>query len=138
MTVTTDDEDVRMAFEPNCPSNAVRLAAIKEVQKSGIQACITMTPLLIVTSPYAFLDHLLDTGVERFIIQPFHFNRGKFIANTGPRAIEEIAKKLKCDAASYRAEYLEHYQEVFDILAPEMRERGIELGEGKEGFKPPF
>ena len=33
-----------------------------------------------------------------------------------------------------RNEYLEHYQMVFEVL----REMLPELGEGKDGFKPPF
>ena len=48
MTVTTDDEDVRRTFEPYCPSNPTRLGAIAEVQAAGVDACITMTPLLYV------------------------------------------------------------------------------------------
>ena len=48
MTVTTDDEDVRKTFEPGCPSNPARLKAIQQIQKAGIQSCITMMPLLLV------------------------------------------------------------------------------------------
>ena len=88
MTVTTDDEDIRRTFEPFCPANHVRLEAIKQVQAEGIDACITMTPLLIVNSPYAFADRLVDTGVKKFIAQPFHFTRGKFVANTRQKALE--------------------------------------------------
>ena len=51
MTVTTDDEDIRGAFEPFCPSNAVRLRAISEVQAEGVDSCITMTPLLWLNEP---------------------------------------------------------------------------------------
>ena len=134
MTVTTDDEDIRRTFEPFCPSNPVRLAAIKEVQAAGVDACITMTPLLMVSSPYAFADSLLETKVQKFIAQPFHFNRGKFVATTRDRAFELMAEKLGCDRASFKEEYLEHYQVVFEVL----REMLPELGEGKDGFKPPF
>ena len=134
MTVTTDDEDIRRTFEPFCPSNPVRLAAIKEVQAAGVDACITMTPLLMVSSPYAFADSLLETEVQKFIAQPFHFNRGKFVATTRDRAFELMAEKLGCDLASFKEEYLEHYRMVFEVL----REMLPELGEGKDGFKPPF
>ena len=54
MTVTTDDEDIRRTFEPFCPSNPVRMAAIKEVQAAGVDACITMTPLLMGHQPLCF------------------------------------------------------------------------------------
>lgn len=134
MTVTTDDEDIRRTFEPFCPSNMARLQAIGEVQKEGIDTCITMTPLLMVTSPYAFADALIETGVQKFIAQPFHFQRGKFLAGTREKAFELMAEKLGCDQESFRVEYLEHYQMVFGVLQDMLPE----LGEGKDGFSPPF
>ena len=134
MTVTTDDEDIRRTFEPFCPANPVRLRAIGEVQAAGVDACITMTPLLLVSSPYAFADSLLATGVQKFIAQPFHFQRGKFLAGTQDKAFDLMAEKLDCDRAAFREEYLEHYQIVFEVL----RDTLPELGEGKDGFKPPF
>ena len=138
MTVTTDDEDIRRTFEPFCPANPVRLAAIKRVQAEGIDTCITMTPLLIVNSPYAFADHLVETGVRKFIAQPFHFSRGKFVANTRQKALDLVAEKLECDTASFKEAYLDHYKENFDVIRDVLTENGLELGEGKDGFKPPF
>lgn len=134
MTVTTDDEDIRRTFEPFCPSNMVRLQAIGEVKKEGIDTCITMTPLLMVTSPYAFADALIETKVQKFIAQPFHFQRGKFLAGTRDKAFELMAEKLGCDRESFREEYLDHYRMVFGVL----RDMLPELGEGKDGFSPPF
>ena len=134
MTVTTDDEDVRRTFEPFCPSNMARISAIGEVRSEGIDTCITMTPLLIVTSPYAFADHLIETGVQKFIAQPFHFRRGKFLAGTREKALDLMAKKLDCDRESFHARYLEHYEMVFGVLQDMLPE----LGEGKDGFAPPF
>ena len=134
MTATTDDEDIRRTFEPFCPSNPVRLKAIGEVQAADIDACITMTPLLLVSSPYAFADSLRDTGVEKFIAQPFHFQRGKFLAGTRDRAFDLMAEKLDCDRDSFKDEYMEHYRMVFQVLQDQLPE----LGEGKDGFKPPF
>ena len=134
MTVTTDDEDIRRTFEPFCPSNMVRLRAIGEVQAAGIETCITMTPLLLVSSPYAFADSLVETGVQKFIAQPFHFQRGKFLAGTRDKAFDLMAEKLGCDRETFREEYLEHYTMVFDVL----RDTLPELGEGKDGFAPPF
>ncbi len=138
MTVTTDDEDIRRTFEPFCPANPVRLEAIKQVQAAGIGACITMTPLLIISSPYAFADSLVATGVKKFIAQPFHFTRGKFVAGTRQKALDLVAEKLECNQASFKDEYLEHYQMVFSVLEDVLSEHGLELGQGKDGFKPPF
>lgn len=134
MTVTTDDEEVRRTFEPFCPSNMVRLKAIGEVQNASVDACITMTPLLLVSQPYAFVENLLETSVEKFIAQPFHFARGKFVASTRERAFDLMAEKLGCERSEFQDVYLEHYRRVFEVL----RERLPNLGEGKDGFKPPF
>ena len=134
MTVTTDDEDVRRTFEPSCPSNAQRLRAIAEVREAGVDVCITLTPLLLVSDAEAFAESLLATGVERFIAQPFHFARGKFVAATREGAFALMAEKLGCDVASFQPRYLAHYERVRAVL----RERLPELGEGKDGFAPPF
>ncbi|MCE2404971.1 MAG: radical SAM protein [Dehalococcoidia bacterium] len=134
MTATTDDEDIRRTFEPFCPSNPVRLNAIGEVQSEGVDACITMTPLLLVSNPSAFAESLCDTGVQKFIAQPFHFQRGKFLAGTRDNAFDLMAEKLGCSRDSFRSKYLDHYKSVFGVL----RDALPELGEGKAGFKPPF
>ena len=77
MTVTTDDEDVRRAFEPFCPSNTVRLRAIAEVQNAGVDACITddadtdgQQTLRLCRQPY------WKRKVKKFIIQPFPLPTG--------------------------------------------------------------
>ena len=134
MTVTTDDEDVRRTFEPSCPSNAHRLRAIAQVRAAGIDACITLTPLIWVNDPKAFAQSLLDSGVKKFIVQPFHFQRGKFVAGTREDAIGLMAEKLNCDLDSYRKRYEEHYGTVRQVLKDSLPA----LGEGKDGFRPPF
>jgi len=82
MTVTTDSEEVRRAFEPGCPDNKKRLQAIRAVAEAGLDAGITMTPLLPLADPDHFADDLLATGVRRFVVQDFHADRGKFVAGT--------------------------------------------------------
>ena len=134
MTVTTNDEGVRRTFEPFCPSTSARLRAIAEVQTADVETCITMTPLLLVSNPVEFSESLLDTGVRKFIIQPFHFQKGKFIAATRDSALNLMASKLNCDRTSFRDRYMESYRSVYRILD----EKLPELGRGKDGFKPPF
>ena len=142
MTVTTDDEDIRRTFEPFCPGNPRRLEAISEVQAAGVDTCITMTPLLLVSSPYAFADSLVETGVQNFIAQPFHFKQGKFLAGTRDGAHELMAEKLGCSVDSLKqdkGEYLARYREFFDVFNDRLLEENLPpLGEGKDGFKPPF
>ncbi len=123
MTVTTDSEEVRRAFEPGCPGNQQRLDAIAEVCAAGVQACITMTPLLPVVDAEAFAVRLLATGVTRFIVQPFHGKKGQFAAGTKDTATPLI-ERYNWTGAGYVA--------VRDVL----RRRLPHLGEGKEGFAP--
>lgn len=125
MTVTTDSEDVRRAFEPTCPSNKVRLKAISEVERAGINACITLTPLLPVSDPEVLSEQLLETGVKRFIIQPFHPTRGKFIAGTRAAAQEAIERYKWTES---------RYKQVLQLLQKKLPNVGL----GKDGFAPPI
>ena len=138
MTVTTDDEDIRRTFEPSCPNNTVRLRAIAELQAAGIQSCITMTPLLLVSDPELFADELLDTDVRRFIVQPFHFTKGKFVANTRDEAARLMADKLDCEIEYFIDAYMEDYRATESIIRNRLAAHDIPLGQGKDGFKPPF
>lgn len=123
MTVTTDSENVRKAFEPICPSNKVRLKAIKEVTDAGINTCITMTPLLPIENIQLFTETLLHTGVDKFVVQPFHPDKGKFIASTKIEAVRLI-NSMKWDN--------QKYMETVEVF----RNKLPWLGEGKNGFAP--
>lgn len=139
MTVTTDDESIRRTFEPFCPSNPVRLKAIREVQAAELDTCITMTPVLLINDKDQFTESLIATGVKDFIAQPFHFSRGRFLAGTRDQALDLMAEKLGCSRNDFVREYEERYREFFQHLKKALHDRGLpELGEGKEGFKPPF
>lgn len=123
MTITTDSEKVRKVFEPFCPSNKQRMKAIKEINDSGVQSCITMTPLLPINNPEKFAEDLLDTGIDRYIIQPFHKDKGKFVRGTRSEALK-ILNEYHWDD--------NEYQRVLSI----MRKRIPNLGIGKTGFAP--
>lgn len=125
MTVTTDDEEVRKVFEPYCPSNKVRLKAIKEINDAGIQSCITMTPLLPVNDAEAFATELKETGIGNFIIQPFHKSKGKFVAGTRDSALDILKKYNWSD---------QRYNEVLQVFRKHIPDIGI----GKQGFAPPL
>lgn len=125
MTVTTDSEEVRQAFEPTCPNNRARLRAIQQVDSAGINTCITLTPLLPVEDPEQLANNLVDTGVDDFIIQPFHATKGRFVAGTRQQAMKMIEK--------YNWNQ-KRYEEVRRILKRHIPD----IGEGKEGFKPPW
>lgn len=123
MTVTTDDETVRKVFEPLCPSNETRLSAIHKVREAGINACVTMTPLLPVVDPHRLSRSLLETGVSHFVVQPFHASKGKFVAGTREQAVNLIQEMGWGDARYHQT------VEVIKSYIPQLRE-------GKEGFIP--
>ncbi|WP_282775473.1 SPL family radical SAM protein [Phaeodactylibacter xiamenensis] len=123
MTITTDSEIIRKAFEPLCPSNKVRLKAIQEIKEAGIQSCITLTPLLPVDEPRLFAQSLKATGVERFIIQPFHPSKGKFVRGTRDEALQ-LLEEHNWDNREY--------QRILQIMQEELPQLGI----GQAGFAP--
>jgi len=123
MTITTDSETVRKVFEPFCPSNASRLKAIKEINDAGVNSCITMTPLLPIQNAEDFAKKLLDTGIKKFVIQPFHSDKGKFVASTREKAMQLI-KEMNWS--------IDKYQNVLETIQKYIPNIGI----GKEGFKP--
>lgn len=140
MTVTTDDEAVRKAFEPSCPSNQQRINAIRQVHDAGVQSCVTLTPLLWCDDAGTFVDHLLKTGIRQFIVQPFHFGKGgsRFVAQTREGALELMQQKLNCEPAQVQREYMRHYDNALAVLRHKLDAADIHLGEGKAGFAPPF
>ena len=140
-TVTTDSEAVRKAYEPGCPSIPARLKAAAAMQQAGIQTAITATPMLPLQDCAGFIETLKSTGVTRYIIQPFKLptnpdqaENGRFIARTDRKAVELTAAHYGQPAAqaarSYQDEYRRH-REQFRRAFPG-------LGEGKDGFRPPW
>lgn len=123
MTLGTDSRRVQQAFEPHCASPQRRLRAIKAVHDAGIATSITMTPLLPIEAPEKFVEDLLATGVPHFVVQPFHMNRGQFIAGTRPGALR-IVEELGWAEADY--------QRIVRL----MHQRLPLLEEGREGFAP--
>ena len=137
MTVTTDDDPVRMSYEPGCPSIPARLKAVREIAGRGVQTCITMTPLLPLGNPESFAAALLETGTRRFIIQPFHLeDRGneRFVARTDQSAIACTARHFGCPESEAMGRYMEDYRRNEAAL----RKLLPGPGTGREGFRPPF
>ena len=123
MTVTTDSEEIRKVFEPQCPKNSVRLSAIRKVVQAGIQSVITMTPLLPINNLDNFIRQLKETGVQKFIVQPFHADRGKFVAGTREEALKLIDK-------------YDWTPQKYKVIEEKLKSSFPNLGVGKEGFKP--
>jgi DNA repair photolyase len=123
MTVTTDSRAVQQAFEPHCPTNSRRLASVTRLTEAGLNTCITMTPLLPLQNPTSFAKRLRATGVTRFVVQPFHAARGRFVAGTGQQA-QELTRQMGWDDTAY--------QQAVAVLRHELPH----LDEGRDGFRP--
>ena len=139
MTVTTDDEKVRKAFEPDCPSNKRRLEAVLTLAKSGIRTCVTMTPLLAVRDIDEFVQLLKGSGAHNFIVQNFHAIGGntKYVAGTRNQAYEALANLYEVpvhDFQSIKERSKINYDRCLEVFRRELPN----LGEGKQGFAPPF
>jgi len=96
LSITTDSEDVRRAFEPRNPPIQDRLDAAREVAEAGIPVAITMTPLLPIADPDGFASQVAETGARRFAIDQFADTSGHFRAGTGEsaRILNEAADAL--------------------------------------------
>jgi len=123
MTVTTDSRQVQSAFEPQCATSEKRLQAITQIREAGVSCSITMTPLLPVADPLTFAQRLKQTGVEHFVVQPFHADRGRFVAGTRERAMK-LTQEMGWDDVAYR--------KTVEILRANLPH----LDEGREGFAP--
>ncbi|HEY1056306.1 MAG TPA: radical SAM protein [Emticicia sp.] len=90
MSVTTDTEEVRKVFEPVCSSIEMRLKAIQQVREAGVNACISLSPLLPIHNAEHFAQRLLDTGVSKYYLNSFHMNNSKFVSGTREGAIKLV------------------------------------------------
>lgn len=90
MSVTTDTEEVRKVFEPVCSSIEMRLKAIQQVREAGINACISLSPLLPIQNAEQFAQRLLATGVSKYYLNSFHMNNSKFVSGTREGAIKLV------------------------------------------------
>jgi DNA repair photolyase len=123
MTVTTDDEDIRKAFEPTCPPNPKRLDVMQELVNAGVDTCITLAPLLPVQDAVAFGEQLAATGVQKFAIQHFHATKSRFVAGTGARA-RQLLQERNWDERQYA-----RVKSILMARLPDVRE-------GRAGFVP--
>lgn len=124
ISITTDSEEIRRAFEPRNPPIPDRLRAATELVCSGIPVAITMTPMLPLENAERFAEQVAETGARRFVVDRFTETTGHFRAGTGEQA-QSLAGGFEWDDDSYR-----RAREVLVArLSPNIRE-------GVEGFSP--
>ena len=126
LSVTTDSEDIRRAFEPRNPPIPDRLQAARELADAGLPVAITMTPLLPIQAPQRFAQLVAETGAQRFVVDRFAATSGRFRAGTADAAAA-LSSQFGWNADSYQA--------ARDLL---MQRLSPDIREGVDGFSPDY
>jgi DNA repair photolyase len=123
MSIPTDSEAVRQAFEPKAPPLERRWQAIEETRAAGVAVGICVTPMLPLENPQTFVEKLVAFRPDVLVLQGFHDSRGGFGADTGAKA-RTLLTKTRWDNDSYR--------DVFTELSSRTK-----VYEAEAGFFPP-
>jgi DNA repair photolyase len=123
MSIPTDSEEVRQAFEPKAPPLERRWQAAAELKAAGLPVGICVTPMLPIQEPEAFVRRLVEFEPEVLVVQDFHDSGGGFGADTGAAARRLLAAR-RWTAEDYHTihERLQRFRQVY---------------EGEAGFFPP-
>jgi DNA repair photolyase len=123
MSLPTDSEEVRLAFEPKAPTLERRWDTIRQLRAAGIVVGICVTPMLPIGAPESFVRRIVEFRPDVLVTQDFHDSGGSFGADTGARARALLARLAWSSA---------HYQAVRRGL-----EKYLLVYEGESGFFPP-
>jgi|SRR5579862_3604219 len=93
MSITTDSDEVRKAFEPSCASIDRRFEALEQVSAAGIHVNVCISPMLPIENPRRFADRILSLKPARVYAGFFHTSGRQFAAATRPEAFE-VMKRL--------------------------------------------
>lgn len=126
-TITTDSEEVRLRYEPHCPSMEVRLRAAAAVQAAGIPIGISISPMLPVRDPESFAKRLAGLRAHEYVTQYLKPARARFSGGTAPAALRQLAQDGWTIA---------DYHRVRGVLQRLLGEQ-TPLLEGNQGYAPP-
>lgn len=123
LSIPTDCEEVRRAFEPKAPPLEKRWQAAAYARDAGLPIGICVTPMLPLANTEAFIQRLVAFQPDVLVVQDFHDSGGGFGADTGA-----VAQRILAD----RAWTKDDYQRCVDSLR-----KYREVFEGEAGFFPP-
>jgi DNA repair photolyase len=123
MSIPTDSEAARLAFEPKAPPLDKRWQAVATVKAAGIPVGICVTPMLPLDDPTAFVDRLVQFAPHVLVTQHFHDSHGAFGADTGHKA-RQLLHESRWTESDYQA------------VVQQLRRR-TRVYEGEQGFFPP-
>jgi DNA repair photolyase len=124
LSIPTDSEAVRRAFEPKAPPLERRWQAAAEVKAAGVPVGICVTPMLPLEDSEAFIRRLVAFAPAVLVVQDFHDSGGGFGADTSGAA-RRLLQERRWTAADYQrcvARLQQH----------------LPLFEGEAGFFPPI
>ena len=93
LSITTDSDDIRKRFEPQCASIDRRFEAITQLTEAGFKTRVNVAPLLPLENASSFARRIIETGASRVHIGTFHEATGPFASGTRQPALA-IAKDL--------------------------------------------
>jgi len=125
-TVTTDSEEVRLRYEPHCPSIRVRLEAAEKLASAGVAIGISISPMLPLRSAEAFGSQIARLNASEYVTQYLKPSRGRFSAGSTP----ESWRNLQEDGWTPER-YCAARATIAGILGSHP------LLEGREGYAPP-
>ncbi|MBI1756199.1 MAG: radical SAM protein [Fimbriimonas ginsengisoli] len=123
VSITTDSDSVRRAFEPSCASIERRLELVRQLRAAGIRVAVCLTPMLPMDDAERFGRLIAEIGPELVVVQPFHITDRPFAADTRAEAWD-LASEYSWDRAAYRR------------AVESLRKSLPDLREGKAGFPP--
>jgi DNA repair photolyase len=123
VSIPTDSDEVRRAFEPKAPPLEDRWQALRTLRAAGLPVGICLTPLLPLADLPSFAQQLADFAPEVVVTENFHKSNGAFGGDTGP-----AARLLLRDRGWTAAEYQRSLAFLGERLDPL---------EGESGFYPP-
>jgi DNA repair photolyase len=124
ISIPTDSERVRLAFEPKAPPLERRWMAAQEVRAAGVPVGLCLTPLLPLDDPDRFVERVVEFDPDVLVLQDFHDSGGGSGADTGAAArtlLEESGWSIA------------GYQRVVESF----RKQRADIYEGEAGFFPP-
>ncbi len=126
LTINADSEEVRVRYEPRCPSIAVRLRTAEELTRAGIRIGVSISPMLPLKNAEEFGARLAHLDADEYVTQYLKPGRSRFAAGSSAEALQ----KAREDGWG-----LGEYRRAREMLATILgHERP--LLEGAEGYAP--
>lgn len=124
MSISTDSERVRQAFEPKAPPLERRWQALAQLRQAGLAVGICVTPMLPLDDGERFAQRLGEFAPEVLVTQDFHDSGGGFGADTGSVA-RKLLDDMRWSMDGYHR-FLERLRQLLPVVY-----------EGEAGFFPP-